>query len=602
MSNPHSFHIPVLGIGFSLDTPLKVAHLGIDSVVSLCDDILLERMRKMYCGLNNRNYTEIKSNFKDYRAERITAYLDLINNLIDEKFQQMKTAASSSADEIRKYFRMLPDHSKLKQDFKSMSLQSTTFQDMKQWLHDNLKRGSLDVNIMTKVDKVNFFEDQRLPIEYNDGHAALRGFANSSVNGSVVFSAGMSPRLYSFLSRFNDFFPELNGEIKKRVILKVSDFRSAVIQGKFLAKKGIWVSEYRIESGLNCGGHAFATQGQLLGPILDEFKKKRKELTEENHLILVKALEQLNRTVPSKPLNVKVTVQGGVGTNGEHSFLMEYYKVDAVGWGTPFLLVPEATNVDEKTLKSLESATEKELYLSGISPLGVPLNNLRGNSKDQEKESFIAKGRPGSSCPKKFLPFNTEFTEKGICTASRQYQNLKLQELDSKELAEVEHKIHYQNIVEKACICVGLGTSALLVNGLDTRKEKEGVAICPGPNMAYFNKRMSLVEITDHIYGRTDVINRQNRPNLFIKELSLYLDYLKKQLDGITRETLKAQTKYLHSFILNMNHCMTYYLQLFQSQNCDSIGIKDSNLLELNQCQMRLSTLEYQFEHILNPN
>jgi len=66
--------------------------------------------------------------------------------------------------------------------------------------------------------------------------------------------------------------------LKKKIILKVSDFRSAIIQGNFFAKKGLWVSEYRIESGLNCGGHAFATDGFLLGPILEEFKQKRNNL------------------------------------------------------------------------------------------------------------------------------------------------------------------------------------------------------------------------------------------------------------------------------------------------------------------------------------
>ena len=71
----------------------------------------------------------------------------------------------------------------------------------------------------------------------------------------------MNPRLYSYIENFEDFFPTKNGIIKKKIILKVSDYRSALIQGKFLAKKGLWVSEYRIESGLNCGGHAFASDG-----------------------------------------------------------------------------------------------------------------------------------------------------------------------------------------------------------------------------------------------------------------------------------------------------------------------------------------------------
>ena len=54
----------------------------------------------------------------------------------------------------------------------------------------------------------------------------------------------MNPRLYGYIAHFDDFFPDANGYIKKKIILKVSDYRSAIIQGKFLAKKGLWISEY----------------------------------------------------------------------------------------------------------------------------------------------------------------------------------------------------------------------------------------------------------------------------------------------------------------------------------------------------------------------
>jgi hypothetical protein len=49
-------------------------------------------------------------------------------------------------------------------------------------------------------------------------------------------------------------FSDSEDKLNKKIILKVSDFRSAMIQGTF-GKKKVWVSEYRIESGLNCGGH-----------------------------------------------------------------------------------------------------------------------------------------------------------------------------------------------------------------------------------------------------------------------------------------------------------------------------------------------------------
>ena len=42
---------------------------------------------------------------------------------------------------------------------------------------------------------------------------------------------------------------------------------------------GIQVSEYRIESGLNCV-HAFATDGLMCGPIMEEFKKNKQTLYE----------------------------------------------------------------------------------------------------------------------------------------------------------------------------------------------------------------------------------------------------------------------------------------------------------------------------------
>lgn len=78
--------------------------------------------------------------------------------------------------------------------------------------------------------------------------------------------------------------------------------------------------------------------------------------------------------------------------------------MDSVGWGTPFLLVPEATTVDDTTLKKLSQAKEKDLYLSNISPLGVPFNSLRGNTKDMEKLANIQKTGPEVHAPKNMSP------------------------------------------------------------------------------------------------------------------------------------------------------------------------------------------------------
>ena len=49
MKNRHSFHIPVMGIGFTVDTPIKVARFGINSVMAILGDKLNEKLRKIYC-------------------------------------------------------------------------------------------------------------------------------------------------------------------------------------------------------------------------------------------------------------------------------------------------------------------------------------------------------------------------------------------------------------------------------------------------------------------------------------------------------------------------------------------------------------------------
>ncbi|MCD8422701.1 hypothetical protein [Tenacibaculum finnmarkense] len=566
MLKTHSFHIPVMGIGFTIDSPLKVSRFGIDSVISLVDDILLEKIRKMYSLKFKIPYDEITEKMDDFRAERVTSYLNLIKSLSEEKFEEFKKNITQTKQDIVDFFEDLPDSSSLKQEFVKVTSSNFDVKKVADWLKENLSMGQIDVNIMTKVDKDNYTKTDKLAIEYNDAHAALRGFAKSDVNSSVVFSAGMNPRLYAYLESFKGFYPDKNGHINKKIILKVSDYRSALIQGKFLAKKGIWVSEYRIESGLNCGGHAFATDGYLLGPVLEEFKIKRAELQESIQSLLFSALDKKEYVVPETDLTFKISAQGGVGTADEHQFLLNYYNIDSVGWGTPFLLVPEATTVDKNTLNKLIKATEKDVYLSDISPLGVPFYNLKGNTKDLEKQSFIDKGRPGSACPKKFIALNKEFNEKGVCTASRQFQHLKIKELTAKNLSKEAYYKEYSKIIAKSCTCVGLGTSALLAYGLDTKTEGAGVSVCPSPNIAYFSKKMSLKEITKTIYGQSASVTSLERPNLFIKELTIYIDYLKDKLKETTAEASPKEIKYLKTFVKNLKEGLLYYKNLFNTE------------------------------------
>lgn len=568
LKNAHTFHIPVMGLAYTIDSPIRVAHYGISSVISITDDELIEKMRAFYSKKFSLPYQEITQKCYDYRAERIKHYLNLVDTIVKDKVEHFKHELAENKTTLDYYISLLPNKSELKnrlQKFIVEGLQMT--ENVKKYVAEHLLPGDIDVNIMTKVDKDNFDKNKQLPVEFNDAHASLRGFANSNLNSSVVLSAGMNPRLYSYFEQFSDFYLNENSQLKKKIILKVSDFRSAMIQGNFLAKKGLWVSEYRIESGLNCGGHAFATDGFLLVPILEEFKTKKEQLIQSAYELMIKALEIKNLPIPLQPLELKITAQGGVGTAEEHDFLLNHYELDSIGWGSPFLLVPEATSVDDETRNLLANAKEDDFYLSNISPLGVPFNTVKGMSNDFWKQKRIDDNKAGSSCPKKFLALSKEYDSQGMCTASKKYQDIKLSELEQQKNDLSEEKFEQQKtkIFEKSCLCVGLANSSYLENKMEIKGQQQGVVVCPGPNLAYFDKIVPLAEMTKHIYGNTSVISDVNRPNMFIKELKMYVDHLKNDILSFSCETSTAKIKKWKSFQDNLLQGIEYYETLFQS-------------------------------------
>ncbi len=560
-SSPHTFHIPVMGLAFTIDSPIKVAKFGISSVVSIIEDQLIEQMREVICKNENVNYIAISIDEPDYRAKRITAYLNLLQQVVNRQIEEIKKEDFEMDSNINQYFEMLPDHSVTKKMYNEMLISSSA---ERVFLQDELRQfitpGSIDVNIMTKLDKINYDKNgNELPANYSDASAALRGYANSNLKSSIEFSAGLNPRLYAYCATFKDFYPDEKGVINKKIVLKVSDYRSALIQGKYLAKKGLWVSEFRIESGINCGGHAFISNGIPLGPILEDFKNKRDELYNELFTECSNSLNLIgNYSFITNP-ELKITAQGGIGTSEENKFLMDYYKLDSTGWGSPFLLVPEVTNVDDDTLEKLVKAKKDDYYLSNSSPLGVPFNNFKNTTSEHQRIVRIEKNRPGSPCYKKFLSSNVEFTDKPICTASREYQKMKIEQLKITISDEILLEKEIEKVTQKDCLCEGLGASALLKNHTKLSHKLSAVTICPGPNLAYFSGVFSLKQMVDHIYGRLNILNSLKRPNLFINEMQLYIDYLKKEMsDQLTILTDKKLT-YYQNFKNNLLKGIEYY-------------------------------------------
>jgi hypothetical protein len=558
---PHTFHIPVMGTGFTIDTPLRIAKYGISSVISLVDDVFVEQMRKFHSEKDGASYQPIGNREPDARALRITAYLDLVDGIVKRQMKELQESPFEAGSQITRYFELLPD-TPLKRKYRNMLAADNPTE--KQQLQDELRSqatpGDIDVNIMTKLDRDRYSGKEKLAPEFADALSALRGFAKSTLSSSIVLSAGMNRRLYSYIANFKDFFADKSGAFKKKIILKVSDFRSADVQGRFLAKKGLWVSEYRIESGLNCGGHAFATKGYLMGPILEEFKRKKGELVEGILAAYNKAMTSLERPTFQSPPNVRITVQGGIGTAEENEMLLKHYDVDRTGWGTPFLFVPEVSNVDDEHLTKLAETSDENVFLSGSSPLGVPFWNLRNSASEMGRRQRIEQGKPGSPCPKGYLATNTEFSNTPICPASRAYQKQKIAELQAATdipLSQLETVV--EGVLNMSCICHELSGGATRKHDIDP---SINTAICCGPNIVNFSRVASLEEMVEHIYGRISLLTSAYRSHMFINELVLYVKHLRKEKENCALGHITNTPKYFREFKENLLSGIEYYKNL----------------------------------------
>jgi hypothetical protein len=545
--------------------------------MSIVDDALIERVRRRYAAKEGIAFDPIGALAPDARARRITAWLDLVDVVIARQMTALRAQPLSPDTEKTKYFELLPDASLLARAYraylampdgaaKTRAAAALTFA---------IAPGSADVNIMTKLDRARYDRDgNALGADHTDAKAALRGFAASPIASDLVLSAGMNPTLFGMLERYPDFHRDARGQIRKGIVLKVSDFRSALVQGKFLAKKGIEIKELRIESGLNCGGHLFATDGELLGPILAEICDRRDELVETFAPSIRQYYEKKEIAFVGDMRRIRVTVQGGIGNHGEVRRLCEHYGADGTGWGTPFLLVREATALDDATRAQLAAATERDVYVSDASPLGVPFSNLRGSSSEVWTTKRIADGRPGSSCPRGYLASNTELTSQPICTASRDYQRDKLAAMgfDAAPPADTAAP-GVRAIYAKTCICNHLGNGALVDLGI--ANPGLPVAVCPGPNVAHFDREYTLREMVDHIYGRGASLVPSTRPHCFAKELEMYVDHFEKKVARAWGDA-KALER-LCSFKENLERGIGHYRVLvceapFEGENLASLA------------------------------
>ena len=560
----HKIHIPVMGICYTADTPIRVAHLGITSVISLVDDGLLEEYRMAYAERLGLDLGSPQTT----RIGRIRSYLDFIADEVERKFTRLCACRFDGGSDKDLYFLMLPLDSRLRVEYDGIFAKTGLARIAAEAaLTEKMEPGEIQANIMVGLNHEEAAFD------------AVRGFAASKVAGALVLSAGVNLSVFEEIAKCKDFYRTGTRPPKKKIILKVSDYRSALVQGRYLAKKGLEVYEYRIESGVNCGGHAFFGSKKLLLDVVREFVEKRKELFETTCSMIAANVPVQGILPPPSP--ARITAQGGLCAPEDIAQVLSL-GIDGVGVGTPFLLVPQATSVDKETRRLLASAKPEDVCISHASPLGIPFVNLQTSTAaricEQKIQEYFAPEseksgslelKPGFPCRQHYLCQNIPGFDHPVCMASREYVMHRLAEIDALEKEDLEAcKMHPYNAdveqsqpvvhekisqefdslessirrkydklrrvtLSRECICRFLGNAGreeirekspslhyqpecvAVARGSQPARTREPVTICPNPDIGYFDREYTLLEMMQHLYGTGKRLTPKDKPSAF---------------------------------------------------------------------------------------
>jgi hypothetical protein len=199
---------------------------------------------------------------------------------------------------------------------------------------------------MTGIDKDNFIKDEQLPTEFNDAHVSLRGFKHSTLDLWWCFL-----RVWTLIVQKAfwelDVFPDL-----RRTTLKSFGESERSPLFRFI-KKWLW---FRIESNQD-----WTVRTPLLlpkAPLKLRRKLKQSSDHDPNQIHTGKKALGKRETYSCKSIELKNTVQGGVGTAEDTSW-MEHYQV---GIGLTVLI----SSRHFKLMKKHDSQRTNILYWSSL--------------------------------------------------------------------------------------------------------------------------------------------------------------------------------------------------------------------------------------------
>ena len=122
-------------------------------------------------------------------------------------------------------------------------------------------------------------------------------------------------------------------------------------------------------------------------------------------------------------------------------------------------------------------------------------------------------------------------------------------------------RVARETVLNRTCACHELSGSVTKMHNIHPSAD---VLICPGPNIADFSRISSLEEMTDHIYGRGAVTTRADAPHVFVREIRIYLDYLRKELSRFSLGLSTKTRQYLAKFKENLLSGIEYYARLVE--------------------------------------
>jgi hypothetical protein len=128
----------------------------------------------------------------------------------------------------------------------------------------------------------------------------------------------------------------------------------------------------------------------------------------------------------------------------------------------------------------------------------------------------------------------------------------------------------------------------LILNKI-TNKRSLSSAVCPGPNLAFFSKISTLSDMVSHIYGRLNLLNDTYRPNMFISELKMYIDYLGRELRKVAQTGRKPE--YFQEFKQNLMSGIGYYKTLIPKLTLETQHYQDLMRRDLAALKLELNAI-----------